>query len=159
MSLPPLRCPFIATEDPLKNKLLETNGMKTYAVVFDEGDEVPAALLEFAKQNELAASHFTAIGGFREVTLGYFEIEKKKYKEIPVAEQVEVLSFIGDIAIEDGQPKIHAHVVVGTSEGLARGGHLIRGYVRPTLELVITESPRHLHRQYDEASGLALIRI
>jgi predicted DNA-binding protein with PD1-like motif len=143
----------------LKSKLLESNGGKSYAVIFDAGDEVTSGLREFAKQNALGASHFTAIGGFREVTLGYFEIEKKQYKHIPVKEQVEVLSLVGDIALEEGEPKVHAHVVVGTSEGLARGGHLLRGYVRPTLELVITESPQYLHREFDETSGLALIRL
>jgi predicted DNA-binding protein with PD1-like motif len=143
----------------LKSKKLASNGERTYAVIFDEGDEVTSGLLEFARRNALAGSHFTAIGGFREVILGYFELEKKQYKQIPVNEQVEVLSLIGDVAVENGEPKVHAHVVVGTSEGMARGGHLIKGYVRPTLELVITESPKHLHRKHDEATGLALIRI
>jgi uncharacterized protein len=143
----------------LKSKLIESNTGKTYAVIFEEGDEVSSGLLEFAKRNALGASHFTAIGGFREVTLGYYELDKKEYKQIPLKEQVEVLSLVGDIALHKGEPKIHAHVVVGTSEGVARGGHLIKGYVRPTLELVVTESPTHLHRQYDQASGLALIRI
>jgi predicted DNA-binding protein with PD1-like motif len=143
----------------LKSKLIESNTGKTYAVIFEEGDEVSSGLLEFAKRNALGASHFTAIGGFREVTLGYYELDKKEYKQIPLKEQVEVLSLVGDIALHKGEPKVHAHVVVGTSEGVARGGHLIKGYVRPTLELVVTESPTHLHRQYDPASGLALIRI
>jgi uncharacterized protein len=29
--------------------------------------------------------------------------------------------------------------------------------VRPTLEIVIMELPRHLHRRFDPESGLALI--
>jgi uncharacterized protein len=147
------------TEEQLKSKLIQTNGGKTYAVIFDEGDEVSSGLVGFAKQRGLGASHFTAIGGFREVVLGYYDLAKREYKQIPVKEQVEALSLVGDIALEKGEPKVHAHVVVGTSEGQARGGHLIKGYVRPTLELVITESPKHLHREYDAASGLALIRI
>jgi uncharacterized protein len=143
----------------MKSKLIASNGGKTYALIFDAGDEASSGLLDFAKRNALGASHFTAIGGFREVILGYYDLEKREYKQIPVKEQVEVLSLVGDIALEKGEPQVHAHVVVGTSEGQARGGHLIKGYVRPTLELVITESPKHLQREYDEATGLALIRI
>lgn len=143
----------------MKSKLINDEGGKTYVVVFDEGDEVTSGLLDFAKQNGLGASHFTAIGGFREVTLGYFEVEKKSYKKISVKEQVEVLSLIGDIALQKGKPKLHAHVVVGTSEGAARGGHLIQAYVRPTLELIVTESPERMVREHDESTGLALIRL
>lgn len=143
----------------MKSKLIDSGNGKTYAVVFDEGDEVVSGLLEFAQRNGLTGSHFTAIGGFRELVMGYFELGKKDYKKIPLKEQVEVLSMVGDIASEKGKPKIHAHVVVGNSDGHTRGGHLIKAYVRPTLELIVTESPKHLHREHDESSGLALIRL
>ena len=101
----------------------------------------------------------TAIGAFRDATLGYFDWEAKEYLKIPVNEQVEVLSLIGDVALKDGEPKVHAHVVVGRSDGSTRGGHLIEAHVRPTLEVIVTESPVHLHKQVDEESGLALIRL
>jgi uncharacterized protein len=59
--------------------------------------------------------------------------------------------------VEDGRPKVHAHVVVGKADGTAHGGHLIEGHVRPTLEVVLTEAPRHLEWRHDDVSGLALI--
>jgi predicted DNA-binding protein with PD1-like motif len=62
----------------MRSKLLTQAGEKTFAVIFDTGDEVISGLTEFARQQNLAASHFTAIGGFRDVTLGYFEIDKKE---------------------------------------------------------------------------------
>ncbi|MGH9355334.1 MAG: PPC domain-containing DNA-binding protein, partial [Terriglobia bacterium] len=113
----------------MRSKLIGSGNGKTYAIVFDEGDEVVSGLLEFAQHNGLAGSHFTAIGGFREAILGYFEPEKKDYKKIPLNEQVEVLSMVGDIASQKGEPKIHAHVVLGNSEGHTRGGHLVKAYV------------------------------
>jgi predicted DNA-binding protein with PD1-like motif len=76
-----------------------------------------------------------------------------------VREQVEVLSLIGDVALQDGEPKVHAHVVVGRADGSTRGGHLVEAHVRPTLELTLTESPAHLHKQFDPESDLALIRV
>jgi uncharacterized protein len=143
----------------MKAKLINNVSPKTYALVFDSGDEPMSGLEEFAKQNHLGASHFTGIGGFQEAVLGYFELEKKDYKKIPVDEQVEVLSLVGDIALEKGEPKVHAHVVVGSSNGSTYGGHLLKARVRPTLELVLTESPQHLHRQFNKAFGLALIQL
>jgi predicted DNA-binding protein with PD1-like motif len=144
----------------MKAKLLKDGNEKVWALVFDTGDEVMAGLTEFARQNRLGGSHFTAIGAFRDVTLGYFEWEKKDYKKIPVREQVEVLSLVGDIALDDkGEPKVHAHVVVGKSDGTAHGGHLVEAHVRPTLELTLSEAPHYLHRRYDPQSRIALIRL
>lgn len=54
---------------------------------------------------------------------------------------------------------MHAHVVVGKSDGSAHGGHLLEAYVRPTLEVVLVESPAHLRRRPDRDSGLALIDL
>ena len=92
-----------------------------------------------------------------DVVVAYFDWPSKQYRNVPINEQVEVLSFAGDISIDKGEPKVHAHVVLGKADATAHGGHLIEGHVRPTLELVLTEMPRHLHRRFDVASGLALI--
>src|SRR5439155_1748058 len=75
----------------MKSKLLDSTGQKTFALVFDKEDEVVAGLTAFAKAERLGAAHFTAIGAFSEVTLGYFERARKDYKRMTVAEQVEVL--------------------------------------------------------------------
>jgi predicted DNA-binding protein with PD1-like motif len=143
----------------MKTKLIEDQAQKTYAVVFETGDEVMAGLLGFAVNHALSACHFTAIGAFEDVTLGYFDWTRKEYKEIPIHEQVEVLSLIGDITTIDGGHEVHAHVVLGKSDGTAYGGHLMEGRVRPTLEVMLVQSPAHLRRKMDRASGLALIEL
>ena len=94
-----------------------------------------------------------------DVTLGYFDWEKKDYLKIPIREQVEVVSLIGDIAVEKDEPKVHAHVVVGKRDGSVMGGHLLAAHVRPTLEVMLSESPAQLTRGMDPESGLALIRV
>ena len=141
----------------MRSKLLDATGQKTFALVFDKGDEVIAGLTSFAKAETIAAAHFTAIGAFSAVTLGYFDRARKDYKTMPLGEQVEVLSLIGDIALDGEAPKVHAHVVVGLSDGAARGGHLLEGRVWPTLEVILVESPRFLRKRHDPETGLALI--
>jgi hypothetical protein len=143
----------------MKAKLIHSGEQKTYALIFDKDDEVITGLTSFAKQQSLGAGHFTAIGAFSDVTLGYFNREKKDYDKIPVKEQVEALSVMGDVALNKGEPKIHAHVVVGKRDGSTLGGHLVQAHVWPTLEVVLTESPRHLRRKTDEETGLALIEL
>lgn len=141
-------------------KIHEERGRKTFALTFNTGDEVVAGLTDFAGENELTASSFTAIGAFSDAALGFFDMERKEYEKIPVEEQVEVLSLIGDVAPkEDGDPQVHAHVVLGTADGTTRGGHLLEARVRPTLEVILTEFPDHLQRRMDEETGLALIAI
>jgi len=143
----------------MKSKLISDAPKKTWALVFDKGDEVISGLKTFARENDLSASQFTAIGAFNELTLGFFVIEKKNYNHIPIREQVEVLSLIGDITQSDKGPKIHAHVVVGKMDGTAHGGHLVEARVMPTLEVILTESPTHLRRSHDPETGLALIDL
>ena len=143
----------------MKTKLIHDDGEKTFAIIFDKGDEVAGGLLAFAKENNLSASHFTAIGAFERVTLGFFERERKDYKRITINEQVEVLSLIGDVALDEDEPKVHAHVVVGKADGTAHGGHLLEARVWPTLEVILVESPQHLQRKVDKETGLALISL
>ena len=131
----------------------------TYALIFDKGDEFLNGMVQFAKQERLSASHFTAIGAFSAVTLGYFDRDKKDYLKNSIDEQVEVLSLIGDIALDELEPKVHAHVVVGKSDSTAHGGHILEAHVWPTLEVVITASPVHLQRKHDPETGLALIDL
>ena len=141
----------------MKAKLLEHAAQKTWMLVLDTGEEASARLLEFAGIQNLGAGHFTAIGAFSSAELGYFDVAKRDYARIPIDEQVEVLSFIGDVTEGEKGPKVHAHVVLGKRDGTAWGGHLLKAIVRPTLEIVITESPAHLRRRHDPATGLALI--
>ena len=128
-------------------------------LVFDPGDEVVSALTEFAKARGISAAHFTAIGAFSGARIGYFDWQKKDYLNNPVDEQVEVVSLIGDIAMDGESPKVHAHVVVGRRDGTTLGGHLLEAHVRPTLELILQDSGQQLKRRFDPASGLALIDL
>ncbi len=133
---------------------------KTYALIFETGDELATGLSRFATEQKLAGSSFKAIGAFSSVKLAWFNWQTKKYQpSVVLDEQVELLSLVGDIALKDGQPQVHAHLVIGKSDGTAHGGHLMEAHVRPTCEVILTESPQHLQKQIDPESGLALIRL
>jgi uncharacterized protein len=143
----------------MREKLLHDQGEKTFALVFEPGDDVVGELTDFAGRHRLAASHLTAIGAFSRAVLGYFDRDRRDYRRIPVTGQVEVLSLIGDVVQKDGKPALHAHVVLGRADGSTVGGHLLEARVWPTLEVILVESPAHLRRRHDPASGLALIDL
>lgn len=136
----------------------ETAGQRTLVAVLAAGEEVTTELLALAEQQRLCAAQVIAIGALEKATVAYFDWETKSYRPIPVAEQVEVLSLVGDITLDGaGEPKLHLHTVLGRRDGSTVGGHLVDAHVRPTLEVVITELPVHLRRRHDPRSGLALI--
>ncbi|MBA2512550.1 MAG: DNA-binding protein [Rubrobacteraceae bacterium] len=141
----------------------EEREQRTFALVFDAGDEVVSGPVpvptDFAGRNGLGAASFAAIGAV-EAALGYFDMEKKECERIPVHEQAEVLSLLGSVApTGDGGPLVHAHAVLGASDGSTRGGRLLEARVRPTLEVVLVGSPEHLRRREDPETGLPLISV
>jgi hypothetical protein len=132
---------------------------KTFVLVMATDEEVTEQILSFANKERPSGASFTAIGAFRSCVLGYFDWQTKKYLENPIDEQVEVLSLIGNLAWADERPKLHAHVTIGRRDGSTRGGHLLKAIVRPTLEIVLVESPTYLRRQLDATAQIPLIRL
>ncbi len=144
----------------MRSKLLnDAGGQRTFAVVLQTGEEAVGCLQTFVATQRISAAQLTGIGALSGAKLNYFDWETKAYQPIPVHEQVEVASFIGDVALApDGKPVLHIHVVLGRRDGSAVAGHLAEAHVRPTLEIIMTEAPSHLLKAHDPESGLALIR-
>ena len=140
-------------------RLSEQEGQQTLAVAFRTGEEVVRGLLGLAKSRSLSSAHFTGIGALSAATIGFFQVELREHRKLGIREQVEVLSLTCNIALDQGEPKVHAHIVVGRLDGSTLGGHLLEALVRPTLEIVMVESPKHLRRKFDPASGLALLDL
>jgi uncharacterized protein len=130
---------------------------KQYAVIFYQGDEAFSGLLEFAEKYQVTSAHFTAIGALNGATLGWFDPQRKMYKKIPIVGQHEVIGMSGDIALYQGKPVVHAHMVVGNSDGTTRGGHVLDAYVSPTLEVMVTVDPVMMQKRFDPATDLTLI--
>lgn len=145
----------------MKHKLLASDAdERTYILVLDEGDEAFRCITDFARSEGVTSASITAIGAFRAATIAFFDFETKSYGKIPVEVQSEVLSMIGDVAVDDdGKASLHLHVVLGFSDGSTKGGHFLEGHVRPTLEVVLRETSGALRRRHRADLGIALIDI
>src|SRR5208282_1418569 len=130
---------------------------KQYAVIFYQGDEAFSGLHEFAEKYHVTSAHFTAIGALNKATLGWFDPQRKMYKKIPINGQHEVIGMSGDIALYEGKPVVHTHMVVGSPDGTTRGGHVLEAYVSPTLEVMVTVDPVTMQKRFDPATDLTLI--
>jgi len=143
----------------MQSKLVSKPGeTRIWIAVLEMGEEAKQSLLALAGKEGIEAASFMALGAFERAVIGYFDWQKKTYQPIPIDEQVEVITLVGDIVPDEkGKPSLHAHTVLGRSDGSTRGGHLIEGHVRPTLEITVTETPAHLTRRKHPELGVALI--
>ena len=146
------------TAPGMKIQLLgESGAEKTYAVIFHTGDDAYSGLYEFARQFHVTAAHFTGIGALSGARLAWFDPTRKMYRQTTLHQQIEVLSMVGDIALSNGKPAVHTHMVVGLPDGATRGGHVLEADVCPTLEVMVTVEPNAMHRTPDPVTGLTLI--
>jgi hypothetical protein len=141
----------------MKSMRLSSEDGAVFVVVGEPGEDAFQLLSDFAKSNQLSGAQLTGVGAFRRATVGWFDREAKDYRRIEVDQQCELLSLIGDIAVSDDGPQVHAHVVLGLPDGTTRGGHLLGGEVWPTLEVIVRETPATLRKTSHPELGLALI--
>ena len=132
---------------------------KSYAVVFAKGDEILSGLTEFAIRENFTAGSFTAIGALQSARFGWFDRKRKAYRHIPINEQVELVSLIGNVALVKGTPQVHAHGGVGFCSGEMRGGHLLEAIAWPTLELFFTTWSTPLIKEHDDETDLSLFNL
>jgi predicted DNA-binding protein with PD1-like motif len=142
----------------VKVKLLSQNGpVKTYAIIFAKGDEVISGLTEFAQKYNVTSAHFTAIGDATSARVGWYEQNKKMFKVIHINEPAEITSLIGDIAINEGKPVVHAHINLADKNGMVHGGHLLQAFIFPTLEVMMTVESATMYKKLDAESGANVI--
>ncbi len=103
----------------------------------------------------MRAAQITAVGAFETAVVGWYDRDARDYRRIPVDEQSEVLSLVGDVAEGEDGPAAHVHTVLGLADGSTRGGHLLEARVWPTLEVVLRTSPATLRKTYRPEVGLA----
>ena len=130
---------------------------KQYAVISYQGDEVYSGLQESAENYHVTNAHFTAIGALDDATVGWFDPQRKMYKKIPISGQHELIGMSGDIALHQGRPVVHTHMVVGSPDGTTRAGHVLEAYASPTVEAMVTVDPVSMHKRFDPATDLTLI--
>lgn len=144
----------------MKSKMINDGAERLFVLILDQGEEAFKAITEFADREKVTGASVSAIGAFSQAKVGWFDFAAKKYKPIEVGEQCEVLSLLGDVAQgDDGKASLHLHAVLGMQDGTLRGGHLLSGSVKPTLEVTITETVVHPRRKKRPDLGIALISI
>src|SRR3989338_5344485 len=123
---------------------------------YEENEDLIEALLKFAEENGIKTGYFSIIGAVKEVSISFYDQKQKKYLQMDMDEEAEILNCTGNIALRDNKPFIHAHITLGDREGSAYGGHLISAKVF-SAEIYLKKFEKVVHRKPDKSSGLNLL--
>ncbi|MEJ2421553.1 MAG: DUF296 domain-containing protein [Acidobacteriota bacterium] len=115
----------------------------------DPGEELVGELVHWARKSAIPSAVMTGLGAVRDVHLGYFDLDARKYVKIPVPRHVEIVSLDGSIGVLDDEYHAHVHVTVSSSGGNCVAGHLFQAMVSITAEIHMTvlQEPLRLVRQ------------
>jgi predicted DNA-binding protein with PD1-like motif len=121
--------------------------------------ELVQSITQLARDRGIAAGSFAAIGALKRARLAYFDQKGYKYRELAIDSPHEMASCIGNVSLKDGEPFVHAHVVLADETGNTKAGHLVEGIVfAAEVHLHQLQGPK-LERQYDESTGLSLWKM
>jgi predicted DNA-binding protein with PD1-like motif len=126
---------------------------------FESGDEFIGSLTAFAQAESVTFAVFSGLGGVRSARIAYFNSETREYETHELNEQFEVISLIGNVALRDGKPFVHAHASLGRKDLSVMGGHVMELVARPTIELWLRREAVAVSRVPDDESGLALLDL
>jgi predicted DNA-binding protein with PD1-like motif len=139
--------------------LSEHDGRRTLVLAFGPGDDVLAGLSELARAQRWQSAHFSGIGSFSDVTLGWYDFGRKEFLKIPRRGTLEVVSFGGNVTLDPtGTPLVHAHGAVADEHGDTTGGHVLEATVAATLEVFLTVEPTPVRKAPDEELGTSVIQ-
>ncbi|AGB41084.1 putative DNA-binding protein with PD1-like DNA-binding motif [Halobacteroides halobius DSM 5150] len=137
--------------------LREYNVTNIYQGRLETGDDLLAELTKLVKEKGIEAGKVSAIGAVKQATLSYYDQEKQQYNEKEFNQPLEIISFLGNISLKDGEPIIHAHISLGDEEGELYGGHLASETIVFACEFIIEEyEGKPFKRGYHETTGLPL---
>lgn len=129
----------------------------SYVLVLKKGEDVFAEIINFCKKNKINAAWLNGLGAVLSAEVGFYQLESKQYDFTNLHKELEVVSLTGNVSLVDGQPFIHAHVVLSDRDNKALGGHLKSAIVGGTLEIRLQVIDALLHRDSDSETGLNLL--
>ena len=128
-----------------------------YVVRLDVGEEIMETLLAFVRAEKILGGSITGIGAVKDTALGFFDLHRRQYDRHEFPDDMELVSFNGNITWFEDEPMIHAHAVVAGPDLAARGGHVFSSRIAITGEFLVVTNDRRLDRTRNERTRLNLI--
>jgi len=100
----------------------------------------------------------SAIGMLKQAELNFF-VGTGRYAPVLFPEPMELASMTGSVILQDGEYNFHFHAVLARRSKETVAGHLSKGKVNVTNELVIMKTDIKAARELDEATGLMALAL
>lgn len=130
-----------------------------YVVKMEKGDKVISSLTSLADELNINFATVAGIGAVKDPHIAYFVVNQKRYIEKRYEGNFELLSLKGNIAVKEGKPFCHIHVMLGDAEFKVFGGHLMETEVTVTMEIIIKPLNIDVERTKDGESSLYLWNV
>lgn len=131
-----------------------------FLVALDVGDEVISSLKRIAASERIGLASIQGIGAVRNAVVGYVDLDQKQYLKREFGpESMELLSMLGNMARLEGEPVVHAHVVLSDREMRSFGGHLFEATTSLTVEIIMRVFEGEVSRRFDPNSGANLLNL
>ncbi len=120
-----------------------------YVIRLEIGEEVQESLRQFAEKTKIKGAFYQGIGALTHVELAFFCTDTNSYDRRFFSEEYELVSLLGNLSSTEGVFLPHSHVTLGDKNFNTYSGHLVRGVVSVTAELLLTPVDLALTRKDD----------
>lgn len=131
----------------------------TYVLRVAIGEDIKEQLMVLAEEQSISFATITGIGACDEVEISIFYPERKEYERKTICEELELVSLMGNISLNEKRPHVHVHATFSNGYDTLYAGHLDRGVVCATAELFIQTKAEELHRKPCDKTGLMILDL
>lgn len=141
-------------------KSLDTKIKRIIIGKVEPEEDLMDSIMKIIEKHNIKSGFINCIGALKLFTIGFFELDSKKYKIETFTENVELITCMGNITYKDNEPIIHLHVSLGRKDYSVIGGHLTKpSIVSVTGEVSIFETEKNITRVNDPKFNLSLLNI
>jgi predicted DNA-binding protein with PD1-like motif len=121
------------------------------------GQDLITSIEDFCQKFSIQMATFSAIGAVSSFTIGAYDQEQQVYVTTMETASLEIVTCVGNVSLMDGNPVVHAHIVLGDKQGKLIGGHLFSETTVFAGEISFQALiGKPLERSYDDKTGLSL---
>jgi predicted DNA-binding protein with PD1-like motif len=128
-----------------------------WVISINIGEEVVETLKKFCEDNQIKLGTINGIGAVKGATIGFYDLETKKYYPKELKGDYEITSLSGNISTMDGEVYLHLHINLADSNYNTCGGHLNSAVIGGVGEIIIEEIDGEIERGFNKEVGLNLL--
>jgi uncharacterized protein len=130
-----------------------------YLLRLERGEEILDSVRAFVRREGVPGASVTGLGAVDDVTVAFYDLDAKTYRNYRHRGLIEILNLTGNIAWRGTDPVVHIHVSAAHETEGGFGGHLVAGVVSATIEIGVDPYEGRIERAFDAEVGLPLLDL